>query len=189
MDEIKTWADFGALTKEQLDAYTPEEMETLKTSVAENEAKTVESRKKESEDFAKAKELAENYKIRAEKAEKEAKKGAGDPPKTSPELSTKDVLYLAKADIHEDDMDEVLTFAKFKNISLSEAHKQYKPILDVRAEERKSAQATQTKGARGASKPTPEDLISRASKGQLPEKDEDIEALAAARMALKIKPK
>ena len=152
--EITTFKELASLTREELDAFTPEELETLKTSIADNEAQTAEARKKEAEDFAKAKELAENYKIRAEKAEKEAKKGGGEPPKESPELSTKDVLFLAKADIHEDDMDEVLEWSKFKKISVSDAFKQLKPTLDVRSEERKSAQVTQTKGARGATAPT-----------------------------------
>ena len=183
--EIKTYQELASLTREELDAFTPEELETLKTSIADNEAQSAEARKKETEDFAKAKELAENYKIRAEKAEKAAK-GGGEPPKEPQGLSNKDVLYLAKADIHEDDLDEVLDWAKFKGVDVREAHKQMKPRLDLKTEERKSAQVTQIKGARGATAPTAEDLISKASKGQLPETDEDIQALADAEMARKV---
>ena len=46
MEEIKTWADFGALSKEDLDNYSDEDLETLKVSIAENEAKVAEDFKK-----------------------------------------------------------------------------------------------------------------------------------------------
>src|SRR3990167_5307710 len=185
--EIKNWADFGALTKEELDAFTPEELEALKTSVADNEAKLADERKAKDDELAKAKEIAENQRIRAEKAEKEAKKGGGgEPPKEPQELTRKELLYLAKADIHEDDNDTVIEWAKFRNISVKDAHGELKGVLATKAEERRSAQATQTKGARGATAATAEDLLSQASKGQLPETDEGIEALAAAEMARKI---
>lgn len=129
------------------------------------------------------KELYERAK-KAEKALKEVK--PVEKPAETPDLSNKDILYLAKADVHEDDIDEVLEWAKFKKVDVKEAHKQLKGVLDTKAEQRRSAEVTQTKGSRGASKPSNEDLISRASKGQLPDKDEDIEALAAAEMATKI---
>ena len=76
--EIKTWLDFGTLSREALDAYTPEELDSLKESITNNEAKAVEDLKREREDFVKTKELAENYKIRAEKAEKKGEKTKPD---------------------------------------------------------------------------------------------------------------
>jgi len=179
--EIKTWAEFGALSDEERNSLTPEEIETFKTSITENEAKLAEERKAKDEELAKAKELAENYKIRAEKAEKGKKEE-----KTS-ELSTKDILYLAKADIHEDDMNDVLEWAKFKNISVQEAHKQLKGTLDVRAEERKTAAASNTGTSRPGTQVSGESLLEKAKEGQLPEKDEDIDKLVEARMQAKLK--
>ena len=101
-------------------------------------------------------------------------------------LANKDILYFAKADIHEDDIDTVLEWAKFKNIGVKEAHAELKAVLSTKEEERRSAQVTQTRGARGSTAPTAQDLISKARKGNLPEKDEDIEALAEAEMQMKL---
>ncbi|KKQ75520.1 MAG: hypothetical protein US97_C0039G0009 [Microgenomates group bacterium GW2011_GWF1_38_5] len=139
--------------------------------------------------FARAKK-AEGFILKDGKWVKEPKPELKPEVKKEPEaeqgLTSKDVLYLAKADVHEDDIDTVLEWAKFKNISVKDAHGELKGVLATKDEERRSAQVTQTKGARGASAPTAEDLISQASKGQLPETDEGIEALAAAEMARKI---
>lgn len=179
MDEIKTWADFGALSKEALDAYTPEDLETLKTSIAENEAKLGEERKKKDEEADKNKELAKNYKIRAEKAEEEAK-GKGSV------LSDKDLFALTKASIAEDDFDEVKNYAAYKKIPISEAlkDKTLQSILSDKKEERTSAAvaAANTKSPRGTSNVSPETLLEKARQGQMPEKDEDIEKLVEARI-------
>ena len=97
-------------------------------------------------------ELAGNYKTRAEKAEK----GEGKKPKVNAdekhELSQKDVIFLAKTDVHEDDFDDVVATAKEKGISVKEAHDYMKPILDSRADKRKTAEATNTKAARRGNK-------------------------------------
>lgn len=100
-------------------------------------------------------------------------------------LSSKDVIFLAKADIHEDDMDEVLDWARFKGVSVSEAHKQLKPSLDIKTEERNSALATETgKGARGGSKVDGASLLEKAeSTGEVPDDDAGMTKLAEARMA------
>ena len=139
--------------------------------------------------FARAKK-AEGFTLKDGKWVKEPKLEPKPEVKEEPEaeqgLTSKDVLYLAKADVHEDDIDTVLEWAKFKNISVKDAHGELKGVLATKAEERRSAQVTQTKGARGASAPTAEDLLSQASKGQLPETDEGIEALAAAEMQMKL---
>ena len=176
--ETKTWAEFGALTEEDKEALTPEEMETLKQTITENEATLAKARE---EELAKAKEIAENQRIRAEKAEKVKKEE-----KTS-ELSTKDILYLAKSDIHADDLADVLEWAKFKNISVSEAHNALKGTLDVRNEERKTAEAANTGASRPSSQVSGESLLEKAKQGQVPEKDEDIDKIVEARMQEKLK--
>ncbi len=183
MENIKTWAEFGALTDEDKEALTPEEMETLKKNITENEANLVKARE---EELAKVKEIAENQKMRAEKAEKEGKKEAK---KETPELSTKDVLYLAKADIHEDDLNDVLDWAKFKNISVQEAHKVLKGTLNVRNEERKTAEITNTGVSRPSAKVSGESLLEKARQGQLSDKEEDIDKIVEARMEEKLNKK
>lgn len=181
MENIKTWADFAAVERDELDALSPEEMETLKNSIAENEANLAKAKEDE---LAKAKEVAENQKIRAEKAEKERKV---EKKEDTSGLSTKDVIYLAKADIHEEDLSDVLDWAKFKNITVSEAHKQLKTALDVRNAERKTAEATNTSASRASTVITGESLIDKAKQGQFSEKDEDIDKIVEARMQEKLK--
>jgi hypothetical protein len=95
--------------------------------------------------LAKAEELANNYKVRAEKAEKRIKEAPPAPvPSEDKEVSLtlKDQIFLSKADIHEDDIEDVLDWAKTKKVSVSEAYKQFKPMLEVRSEERKTAETS-----------------------------------------------
>lgn len=149
----------------------------------------------ETDDVEKLKEQNKKLFERAKKAEAEAKtlKTKKPEPKTETAsepkeatLSTKDVLYLAKADIHEDDMDEVLEWAKFKKISVSEAHKQLKPKLDASAEQRKSSQVANAGGSkRTSSKPTAERILADFNAGIPPKTPEDWEALHKARMTAK----
>ena len=164
------------------------ETENIENLDSQNEETPVEE--KPTEDVEALKETNKQLYERAKKAETALKEVKAQKPvekaEVKSELSNKDFLYLAKADVHEDDVDIVLEWAKFKGVDVKQAHKDMKPILDTKAEERKSAQATQTKGSRGASKPTHDEVLSQASQGNLPEKDADIESLAAARMASKI---
>ena len=104
-------------------------------------------------------------------------------------LSTKDVLYLAKADIHAEDVDEVLDYAKKMKVTVAEAHKFYKPILTERTEERRTANASHTKGgARGTSKVSGDELLRKAEQtGEVPESAEGLQNLFAARMERRIK--
>lgn len=96
-------------------------------------------------------------------------------------LSQKDVLYLAKADIHETNVDEVLELAKAMKWDVKQAHEYLKPRLKELDEFRKTAEAAQTKpGARSVGKVTGEDLIEMARKGNVPETQEEIDKLVAA---------
>ena len=146
--------------------------------------KELESLKKGSEEATRAKELADNYKTRAEKAEELLKKkGSSTEPSNKGNLSDKDVIYLAKTTIHDDDVDEVLEMAKSRGWDVKKAHEYMKPILSERDEQRNTAAATQSRGGqRGSTKTTPSALLERASRGELPESDEDINALTDARM-------
>ena len=129
----------------------------------------------------KAEELANNYKIRAEKAEKVVKTSK---PEVQPTLSTKDAMALLEAKIHEDDIDEVENWAKYKKITVSQALKsdELKAILDVRDEKRGTARATNVGTARHSpSKMTDEALLDRAkNRREIPESDEDMGRLVKA---------
>lgn len=99
------------------------------------------------------------------------------------DLSNKDLLFLAKTDLVEEDVDEVLEWSKFKKIPVAEAYKQLKPKLDVAAEQRKTAQAVQTGSPRGTIKNTGADILKKAeSTGEVPETSEGMTAMLQARL-------
>lgn len=135
--------------------------------------------------LAKAEEIAENQRIRAEKAEKKQEKVV--PSQESSELTPKDVYALMNAKVAEEDIEQVADYAKFKKISVAEALKStvVKTMLEESVEQRTTANATQTRGgARGTSKVSGEDILSQAEKtGELPESTEDIQKLFLARQA------
>jgi len=132
----------------------------------------------------KAREIAENQKVRAERAESKAK-SVKTSPKANSELSTIDIIALTKANIETDDIEEVLDYAKFKGISVSEALKSpvVKATLSERNEQRNVAMATNTGGSkRGVAKISDDSLINNARNGNLPESDADIDRLMKAMM-------
>jgi len=131
---------------------------------------------------AKNKQLAENQRIRAEKAERKAKT---DKPEPTTNLTTTDILALSRAQIDDTDVDEVLDYAKYKGISVKEALNStvLKATLSQKAEERNSAQAVNTGATRrGSSAVSDERLLSDARKNIMPEKDGDLERLAILRI-------
>lgn len=172
-----------------------EENGTLETSIENEEAdldtadeSTEETMEELRERLAKAEELAKNQKIRAEKAEgklkapKENKDTKATP--AAGELSTGDLYALMNAKVPEEDIDEVREYAALKKISLAEALKSsvVKTILSENAEKRNVANATHVGAAqRGAAKASEEALLSKASKGELPDSDEDLNRLVNAR--------
>lgn len=158
---------------------TETETEAVETTEAAEEQLTAEQIADLKAKAAKADELEAKNKQLYERAKKAETKPA---PAQEAGLSTKDVVYLAKADIHNDDVDEVLDYAKLKGISVSKAHEFLKPILDVRSEQRTSASAANVSNVRrGPSKVTDDVLISKAAQGQLPDDDEGIARLVAAK--------
>lgn len=101
-------------------------------------------------------------------------------------LSSRDVLTLSNAGIkEEEDIDEVINFAGYRKISISEAlkDKTLKTILAERKEERVTAEATNAGGGRrGSRRPSSESILSDADQGKYPENPEDLaEARAIAR--------
>lgn len=145
------------------------------------------SLKEKAEKAGKAEELAQNYKIRAEKAEK---KGMVEAPKTDGTLSTKDTLALIAAKIDGDDFDEVVSYASFRKVSISEVlkDKTLQTVLRERGEERATAAATNARGkSRMDAAPAPDMVIASAQKGVLPTDDTGINELVNAEMNVKLK--
>lgn len=108
---------------------------------------------------------------RAKKAEEEIKKLKSA--KTQEGLSALDAVALAKAEIHEEDIDELVEYANYKRITVRDALKSplMQNMLKDRAEERRTALATHTKGGqRSAAKASGEELLAQAEKtGEIPE--------------------
>jgi hypothetical protein len=103
-------------------------------------------------------------------------------------LSQSDLLTLARTDIADEDIADVVEYATLKKISISEALKSsvVKGILADKAETRKVAEGTSTGGGkRGNAKLSDEALMANARAGKMPESDEDISRLS--RLALGIK--
>ena len=150
--------------------------------------KELHSLKEASEKTKKAEELANNYKIRAEKAEAKAK---GEVKVEEQSLTTKDALALVNAKVSNEDYDEVIRVAKVlgKNIGETLKDKTMLTILNERVEERRTAEATLIgKQKRGSSKNTGEDILDKAEKtGEVPEDEEGMQKLFQARLARKIK--
>jgi len=100
------------------------------------------------------------------------------------DLSSKDLLSVMRANVHDDDLDEVIEFAKFKGISVSEAMNNdvVKTILSNNVEFRKTANTANTANARkGAQKVSGDTLKANLSKGEVPSTPEESEALYWAR--------
>jgi hypothetical protein len=163
---------------ETLEVEDEPELETLDEE--EEDVDTLRTR------LAKAEELANNYKVRAEKAEK------GKPKQTAVKqdssLSTKDILALSKAQIDDEDLDEVLDYAAYKKLPIHEALKStvLKATLTEKAELRKSAQAVNTGSTRRAGTAVSDErIIADARKGIMPESEEDMVRLARLRLQKK----
>ncbi len=132
----------------------------------------------------KSDELANNYKIRAEKAERQHK--SVQPQKeavqtTNSGLSQTDLIAVIKSNIAEEDLPDIQDYANMKGISVSEAIKTgfVKNLLADKEEQRNGVLAMNVGTPRKASLKTSDDvLLANARKGIFPDNDEDIARLA-----------
>ena len=166
---------------------TTEEQTTLESETTE-ETDDVDALK---ERLAKAEELAKNQRIRAEKAERLAKKPVEQKKEEvapSDAMSAKDFLALSENKVSSEDFDEVVRVSKVLGKSIAETlkDKTMKIILTNRQEERQSAQATATTSTRRTSRTDSDsELLRNAERGIVPEGADDIARFAAARLAAK----
>jgi len=160
--------------------------EESETEVDETETESDEEEVEEDTTDWKAEAL--KYKAIADRKDKKAKKVEKPEPKEEEtKITPLDTIALMKADVtEEDDIQEVIDYAGYKKISVTEALKSpvVKTTLADRAEERKTAKATNTKGGkRGTAKQSAESIIQQARDG----KEVDPEKLAEARMNIMLK--
>jgi hypothetical protein len=88
-------------------------------------------------------------------------------------LSSLDILALSRSNVHDDDIEEVVEYAKFKKISVAEALKSntVKAVIAEKSEYRKTAEVTTTGAAKKTtSKVSDQALAENLSKGVVPEK-------------------
>ncbi len=103
------------------------------------------------------------------------------------ELSQSDLITLTRSDLHEDDIPEVMEYAKLKGVSVKEAlaSSVVKAILETNKEARTVADATNTgKTAKTTSGTSDDELMANAKKGIMPESDEDMSRLAKLRLGV-----
>lgn len=101
------------------------------------------------------------------------------------QLSSIDTIAIMRANVHTDDIDEVVEYAKFKRISVPEALKStvIRGLLSEKEEFRKSEEVANTSSSRRVvNKVTPDALLKNLSKGEVPEAgSKDAEELFYAR--------
>lgn len=161
-------------TVEEINVDTTEE-ETLELSREEIEVLKAKA--------AKADELERKNKQLFERAKKQSAAPQTDA------LSPMDVVLLSKSDVDANNIEEVLTYAKYRNMTVAEALKDttLRAILKEKKEEQQTAAATQTRSsARGSSKVSGSDLLTKAeTSGEVPDTVEGMRAIAEARLARK----
>ena len=135
--------------------------------------------------LAKAEELAKNYKIRAEKAERHGKTDVLETSKNQSTNSLEDTYALIKANVPQEDISDVREYAQFKGISIAEALNTgaVRSILAEKAEQRTVAVATNTgTSKRSSGKISDEALLANANAGKIPEDQASIDRLVALKM-------
>lgn len=134
---------------------------------------------------AKLKKAYEDQKRRAEIAESKVKSVKPVTTQTNSTLTVKDGFALAKANVNDEDIDDVLEYANFKKISVADALKSsvVKSLLAEKEEFRTSQQASTSSTTRRATpKITDDTILENARQGKLGDSEDEIRALFRARM-------
>lgn len=176
---------------ENVDSPNDETLVTDETNDSGQDTETIESlQEKNKKLFARAKK-AEGFELKDGKWLKKPEAVVETPkpaPSNQDNLSLQDSRALNK--VEDEDVDDVIEYAKFKNISVADALKTptLSALLATKAEERRTAAAAHTRGgARGSSKVSGEDLLRKAKlTGEVPTSDEGMQELFIARRAQKV---
>jgi hypothetical protein len=173
------------MTNEEQEVITQDDTETTENEVEDIDIELDDDTEEEVDVEALKKELLT---LKAQKDHWKKKATATKQPEkvekteNSSTLTIKDQIALAK-NVDVEDIDEVVEFASYKKISISDAIKNptLKAILSDREEQRKSAQATSTGTSRKSSQTlSDETILENAYKGKMPEMD-DIDKLVKAK--------
>lgn len=153
--------------------------EVIEETVQEAEPET----EVEDEEKLELRKKVETLEAQKEHWREKAEKKVTAQPKAEPTtgLSSKDLIALMKSDVHEDDVDEVVDYAKFKKISIAEALKTtvVRASLDEKREQRKTAEATNVGRTRsGNVRNSEETLLGKARKtGEIPDNRDDLDRM------------
>lgn len=169
----------------------PEEIETIDSQndegteqeeIHQEDAETREQyTEREKQYYARIKKLENENKLLKEPKDERKEEVKSD-------LSTKDILYLSKTDIHDEDVEELIEVSQKMQLPIKDAHAFMKPILKERDEKRKTEEATEIKSSRQSNRKDPASILERArTTGQVPDSDEDMRALTLARLQSKMK--
>jgi len=168
------------LEAEQQDEEQEEQVEETTEEQTEEET-TEQSDDSEESDDTDWKAEALKYKAISERKAKQANKPKKIETETQAkkiEITPMDSISLMEAKVtNVDDINEVLDYARFKNVPVLEALDSdvVKTMLANKTAERKTANATSTKGGkRGAHKPSGDELISEAGEGKFPDDPDDL---------------
>jgi hypothetical protein len=179
MNEQKT-GDLHALVEEKLSADTDFNA-SLEGMSDEEKAQAISSKRTEliNAEYNRVIEYGGNMKARAEKAEGKKKPNEEKPEETPKkpdtdeyQLTYKDNYALTQQQVHVDDVDEVVRYAKFSNLTVAEAlaDTTLQAILTRRTEERSSSKAMNKGGGKASiKKATPAQVLKDASEGKMPE--------------------
>ncbi len=149
------------------------------TETTDNQDQDLDTNLEEAEEVDVEAILKENATLKAQKNHWKDKATKTREVKTetqSSNLNSKDLFALMKANVSEEDIDDVVEYATFKKIPVSEALKTsaVKAILADKSEFRKTAEVTNTGNSRrNVSKVSDEILLSNMKKGIIPEKGSD----------------
>lgn len=151
-----------------------EEIVTEDTDTPEEPEETVEElREKNKKLFARAKKAEGFEEVNGKWVKKTKPVVETKPAPKAADLSTTDLYAVMKADVPEEDLDEVKRTAKALGVTVAEALKDpiTKGILERRQSLRKTADATNTNSARPSNKRiTDEQALEDLAKGNIPEK-------------------
>lgn len=184
--------------------FAPKDAETLKSEIIsvmgieyegnEDMVDRLVARELKDEEFKASVHADKNKHLESKKAYEERMRKAGIDPETgekidskestkSPSMDLKDIRALQ--DVHDDDIEEVIEFSKYKKISVAEAkrHPAVQSLLKVRSEERASALAASTVTSKRGSKANSSENILNKVKNQEDMSDEEMQMAVQATIA------
>lgn len=169
-----------------IDSTETDEVEEVEEAIEESQDETVEPELKvapkvKPEETPEAK----HARLKRQLEQHDKKHGFAAEPKETNQLSHKETIALVNAKVHEEDIDDVIEYARFKNLPIGETLKSpiLRAALEAKSETRATAEATHTGKARPSNaKASGETLLQKAQKtGELPTDDEGLDALLEAR--------